>query len=75
MGHATVSIWDATISRLGAPQTSVFDRLAPPVQDRLGSPQSGHQTQFNEIAGLLGHEGRPIRQGNMERKYLRALRG
>jgi hypothetical protein len=26
-----------------APQTSVFDRLAPLVQDRLGSPQSGHQ--------------------------------
>jgi hypothetical protein len=29
----------------GAPQTSVFDRLAPPVQDRLGAAQSGHQTQ------------------------------
>jgi hypothetical protein len=29
----------------GAPQTSVFDRLAPPLQDRLGSPQSGHQAR------------------------------
>jgi hypothetical protein len=29
----------------GAPQTSVFDRLAPPVQDRLSAAQSGHQAQ------------------------------
>jgi hypothetical protein len=31
-----------------APQTSVFDRLAPPVQDRLGAAQSGHQTQAQQ---------------------------
>jgi hypothetical protein len=42
--HATVPVWDAIVPRLGVPQTSVFDRLAPPVQDRLGSPQSGQQT-------------------------------
>jgi hypothetical protein len=29
----------------GAPQTSVFNRLAPPVQDRLSAAQSGHQAQ------------------------------
>jgi hypothetical protein len=29
----------------GAPQTSVFDRLALPVQDRLSAAQSGHQAQ------------------------------
>jgi hypothetical protein len=27
----------------GAPQTSVFNRLAPPVQDRLSATQSSHQ--------------------------------
>jgi hypothetical protein len=43
VGHATISIWDATISYLGGTQASVFDRLAPPVQDRLSDPQSGHQ--------------------------------
>jgi hypothetical protein len=32
----------------GAPQTSVFDRLAPPVRDRLGATQSGHQTQAQQ---------------------------
>jgi hypothetical protein len=32
----------------GAPQTFVFDRLAPPVQDRLGAAQSGHQTQAQQ---------------------------
>jgi hypothetical protein len=32
----------------GAPQTSVFDRLAPPVQDRLSAAQSGHQTQAQQ---------------------------
>jgi hypothetical protein len=29
----------------------------------------------SKIAGLLDHEGRPIRQGNVERQYLRAPRG
>jgi hypothetical protein len=46
--HATISIWDATIPRLGAPQTSVFNRLAPPVQDRLSAAQSGHQAQAQQ---------------------------
>jgi hypothetical protein len=32
----------------GAPQTSVFDRLAPPVQDRLSTAQSGHQAQTQQ---------------------------
>jgi hypothetical protein len=32
----------------GAPQTSVFDRLAPPVQDRLRAAESGHQAQAQQ---------------------------
>jgi hypothetical protein len=32
----------------GAPQTSVFNRLAPPVQDRLSATQSGHQAQAQQ---------------------------
>jgi hypothetical protein len=32
----------------GALQTSVFNRLAPPVQDRLSVAQSGHQTQVQQ---------------------------
>jgi hypothetical protein len=32
----------------GAPQTSVFDRLAPPVQDRLSAAQFGHQAQAQQ---------------------------
>jgi hypothetical protein len=32
----------------GAPQTSVFDRMAPPVQDRLSAAQSGHQAQAQQ---------------------------
>jgi hypothetical protein len=32
----------------GAPQTSVFDRLTPPVQDRLSTAQSGHQAQTQQ---------------------------
>jgi hypothetical protein len=32
----------------GAPQTSVFDRLAPPVQDQLSAAQSGHQAQAQQ---------------------------
>jgi hypothetical protein len=45
VGYATISIWDATVPRLGAPQAFVFNRLAPLVQDRLNVTQSGHQTQ------------------------------
>jgi hypothetical protein len=48
VGHATISIWDATVPRLGVPQTSVFDRLAPLVQDRLSAAQSGHQAQAQQ---------------------------
>jgi hypothetical protein len=48
VGHATISIWDATVPHLGAPQTSVFDRLAPPVQDRLSTAQFGHQAQTQQ---------------------------
>jgi hypothetical protein len=40
VGHTTIFIRDTTIPRLGAPQSSVFDRLTPPVQDRLRAPQS-----------------------------------
>jgi hypothetical protein len=32
----------------GAPQASVFDRLAPPVQDRLSVTQSSHQAQAQQ---------------------------
>jgi hypothetical protein len=32
----------------GAHQTSVFDRLAPPVQDRLSTAQSGHQAHTQQ---------------------------
>jgi hypothetical protein len=32
----------------GAPQTSVFNRLAPPIQDRLSAAQSGHQAQAQQ---------------------------
>jgi hypothetical protein len=32
----------------GAPQTSVFNRLAPPVQDRLSTTQSSHQAQTQQ---------------------------
>jgi hypothetical protein len=48
VGYATISIWDATVPRLGAPQASVFNRLAPPVQDRLSDTQSGHQAQAQQ---------------------------
>jgi hypothetical protein len=32
----------------GAPQISVFDRLTPPVQDRLRAPQSGPRAQAQQ---------------------------
>jgi hypothetical protein len=32
----------------GAPQTYIFNRLAPPVQDRLSAAQSGHQAQAQQ---------------------------
>jgi hypothetical protein len=48
VGYATISIWDATVPRLGGTQASVFNRLAPPVQDRLSATQSGHQAQAQQ---------------------------
>jgi hypothetical protein len=35
-------------SAWGAPQTFVFDRLTPPVQDRLSTAQSDHQAQTQQ---------------------------
>jgi hypothetical protein len=32
----------------GAPQTSVFDGLAPPVQDRLSAAESGYHAQAQQ---------------------------
>jgi hypothetical protein len=32
----------------GAPQSSVFDRLTPPIQDRLRAPQSGPRAQAQQ---------------------------
>jgi hypothetical protein len=54
--HTTATIYpesdvgcgDTTIPRLGAPQSSVFDRLTPPIQDRLRAPQSGPQAQAQQ---------------------------
>jgi hypothetical protein len=48
VGHATIPIWDATVPRLGAPQTSVFNMLTPLVQDRLRAPQSGPRAQAHQ---------------------------
>jgi hypothetical protein len=50
-------------STLGKLQTFVFDRLTPPVQDRLSPPQSVTRHRSSKDAGLLSHKGRPIRQG------------
>jgi hypothetical protein len=48
VGRATISIRDTTIPRLGAPQSSVFDRLTPLVQDRLKAPQSGSRARAQQ---------------------------
>jgi hypothetical protein len=48
VGRATISIRDTTITRLGAPQSSVFDRLTPPVQDRMKAPQSGSRARAQQ---------------------------
>jgi hypothetical protein len=44
-------MWDMPYGMLqyptwGAPQTSMFDKLAPPIQDR--APQSSHQTRVQQ---------------------------
>jgi hypothetical protein len=46
--YTAISIRDTTIPHLGAPQSSVFDRLAPPVQDRLRAPQYGQRAQAQQ---------------------------
>jgi hypothetical protein len=48
VGRTAISIWDTTIPRIGAPQSSVFDRLTPTVQDRLRAPQSGPRAQAQQ---------------------------
>jgi hypothetical protein len=49
VGYATISFQDTTILRWGgAPQSSVFARLMPPVQDRLRAPQSGPRAQAQQ---------------------------
>jgi hypothetical protein len=61
VGHATIFIWDATVPCLGAPQTSVFDMLAPPVQDRLSAAESGHRAQAQQDCRTT----RPLRPTNL----------
>jgi hypothetical protein len=63
--HATISVWDATVPRLGAPQTFVFNRLASPVQDRLSTTHLVSRHKSSKIAGPLGRKGRPIREGGI----------
>ena len=48
VGHATIPIWDAKYPAWGPPQTSVFNRLTPLVQDRLRAPQSGPRAQAQQ---------------------------
>jgi hypothetical protein len=45
----------------GAPRTSVFDRLTPPVQDRLRAPQSGPRAQAQQDCQTM----RPQRLTNL----------
>jgi hypothetical protein len=52
----------------GAPQTSVFNRLAPPMQDRLSVAQSGHQTQAQQDC----RSARPQRPTNPARGHIPA---
>jgi hypothetical protein len=68
VGYTAISIRDTTIPHLGAPQSSVFDRLAPPVQDRLraqGGMYVVNEHRPSKIAGPLGPKGRLIRQGGI----------
>jgi hypothetical protein len=50
----------------GALQPSVFNRLAPPVQDRLSVAQSGHQTQTQQDC----RSARPQRPTNPTRGHI-----
>jgi hypothetical protein len=52
----------------GAPQTFVFDRLAPPVQDRLSAAESGHQAQAQQDCRTT----RPPRPTNPSRGHMPA---
>jgi hypothetical protein len=48
VGHATIPFGMPQYPAWGAPQTSVFNRLTPPVQDRLRAPQSGPRAQTQQ---------------------------
>jgi hypothetical protein len=50
----------------GAPQTSVFNRVAPPVRDRLGITQSSHQTQAQRYCRTT----RPQRLTNLAGRHI-----
>jgi hypothetical protein len=52
----------------GAPQTSVFNRLAPTAQDRLSVAQSGHQAQTQQDCRTT----RPLRPTNPEGGHMPA---
>jgi hypothetical protein len=41
----------------GTPQASVFNRVTPPVQDRLSTTQSSHQAQAQQNVGPLVRKG------------------
>jgi hypothetical protein len=47
-GMPPYPFWMPQYPAWGAPQASVFNRLAPPVQDRLSATQSGHQAQAQQ---------------------------
>jgi hypothetical protein len=66
VGRATIYIRDTTIPRLGAPQSSVFDRLTPPVQDRLRAPQSGPRAQAQQDCRAT----RPQRLTNPAKRHI-----
>jgi hypothetical protein len=60
------------VSHLGGPQTFIFDRLAPPVQDRLSPPQSSHQAHVQQGCRTTRTQSPANPAGGMERKYPRA---
>jgi hypothetical protein len=57
---------------LGAPQTSVFDRLALPVQDRMSTPNSGDEAQVQQGCQTSQPQRLTNQVGDMERKCPRA---
>jgi hypothetical protein len=71
----------------GAPQASVFNRLAPLVQDRLSATQSGHQAQAqqdcrttrpqrptNPAGGIYLQQLRERQKGHHQNRYIRCHR-